>query len=266
MDPENNITGRALWHDMTLRLGWASLMRKGQAYEHQHNITDFALSLDGVEAKVPNPQSRPCQVKIQLKPYHREEWTEVLNILAREAVFEAALLNHEMPSLLEPGLLFKQISLYPKESSEWTLSCICQSGMPCEHIAAALYLLGEKCRLNPLLIFELRGLPPNLLMKKIRQTRYINHQTELNKISPATKTAVNPDETPLHEEKPKLTYTVPKKNAWLISSVQDPGFWKRDVSLERLLGSVYQEVSRKASIIAALGTSDTPSTDGDVEP
>ncbi len=264
MNTEHHSTGRALWSDMLLLLGWSSLAKRGQAYVNQHKITDFVLSMDGVEAKVPNPPLRPCRVKIELKHYLREQWIIVINILAQEAIFEAALLNHEMPSHLESSLFSKQIHLYPRESGEWSLNCTCQSGMACEHIAAVLYILGEKCRLNPLLIFELRGLSPDLLLKNIRQTRFMDHQSELNKISSAiTNSGAKPNENPQHEGKTNLTYTVPKKNAWLISSVQDPDFWKRDVSLDRLLGSVYQEVSDKAARIAS---ADVPAIDGDVEP
>lgn len=263
MKLELNTTGRVLWLDMILRLGWQSLIKRGQAYVNQYKLTDFNLSLDGVEAKVPNKFTRSCIVKIVLKHYLREEWSEILNTLAREALYEGALLNFEMPSQLERSLHSKQIYLYPKESRDWTLNCTCLSEMPCEHIAAVLYILGEKCKLNPLLIFELRGMSPNLFMKNIRQTRFKNHQTELIKISSVTKSSdVKQSGNSQHEGMRELTYTVPKKNAWLISTVQDPDFWKRDVSLDRLLSSVYQEVSQRAAKIVK---SDTPFIDGDKE-
>ena len=100
-------------------------------------------------------------------------------------------------------------------------------------------------------------------MNNIRQIRFANHQIELNSLSSAINHSAVKTKGSAHQERiAEFTFNVPKKNGWLISSVENPEFWKKDVSMERLLSSVYQEVSQKAARIAV---SLTQSINGDPE-
>jgi uncharacterized Zn finger protein len=73
-------------------------------------------------------------------------------------------LNGELPSELEQIVAETHFSLFPKEYGDLETDCSCPDWeVPCKHLAALFYLIGEELDRDPRLILRLRGLDPEKL-------------------------------------------------------------------------------------------------------
>jgi uncharacterized Zn finger protein len=78
--------------------------------------------------------------------------------MAEQAIFSATLLAGEMPQEIEEAFATAQVPLFPRSARDLSATCSCPDpAVPCKHIAAVYYLLGERFDSDPFLLFELRG-------------------------------------------------------------------------------------------------------------
>jgi uncharacterized Zn finger protein len=107
-------------------------------------------------------------VTIGVKPIPAAGWKKAITAMASEAVFTARLLNGEMPEDIEKAFTSAKLSLFPKSLRELDTDCSCPDwSNPCKHIAAVYYLLGEEFDRDPFLIFRLRGMEREGLLKAL---------------------------------------------------------------------------------------------------
>ena len=81
----------------------------------------------------------------------------MMKILNRPVII-SRLLNRELdPALLEIAESM-DLPLFPQSWKELEMKCSCPDwAVPCKHIAAVIYKLGQEIDNNPFLIFELHG-------------------------------------------------------------------------------------------------------------
>jgi uncharacterized Zn finger protein len=73
-----------------------------------------------------------------------------------------------MPQDIERFFQSAGLSLFPGKSKDLKTECSCPDwSNPCKHIAAVYYLLGEEFDRDPFLIFKLRGLSREELIKML---------------------------------------------------------------------------------------------------
>jgi uncharacterized Zn finger protein len=168
-------------------------LSRGRAYARKGQVLWIAIEKGKVKAKVQGSRPKPYDITIEVKTLSESDWTKVLDALGRQALFAAKLLAGEMPQDIEP--LFQEVglSLFPAKRGDLKTDCSCPDwSNPCKHIAAAYYLLGEEFDRDPFLIFTLRGLSRDGLMKRLRTTTPGGGRA---KISP---------ETPLRSHEPLI--------------------------------------------------------------
>ena len=72
----------------------------------------------------------------------------------------------QFPKALAEAFLTRENGLFP-DLNEIQLGCSCPDwAVMCKHVSATLYAVGAKLDLDPLLLFELRGIDTNTLIKK----------------------------------------------------------------------------------------------------
>jgi uncharacterized Zn finger protein len=85
-------------------------------------------------------------------------------------VFLARLLAGEMPADIERAFDRAGLSLFPSRIRELVTHCSCPDpSNPCKHIAAVYYLLGEEFDRDPFLIFRLRGMTREELLRVLEE-------------------------------------------------------------------------------------------------
>jgi uncharacterized Zn finger protein len=160
------------WIHVLESFGMGARLTRGRSYARQGQVVSIDIEPGIVNSKVQGSQTRPYKVKIQLKSLSDQEWEQVLDAMASQAIFAAKLLAGEMPSDIEDAFKAVHLSLFPTKVSDLVTDCSCPDwANPCKHIAAVYYLLAESFDEDPFLIFKLRGRSKEQIIQALRQKR-----------------------------------------------------------------------------------------------
>ncbi len=182
-----------------------------------------------------------------MKTLSKAKWGKLADILAKQAIYAAKLLAGEMPDDIEDAFAEAGLSLFPEKRSDLTTDCSCPDwANPCKHIAAVYYLLGEEFDRDPFLIFKLRGIEREKLVKLIAGS----------KDTPAASDAVveaTPEPLPAD---PEIFWNAPKGQEPPLGEVRIPSvaaalpkrlgkfpFWRSETNLTEILERIYRTAS-----------------------
>ena len=150
----------------TLQVG--GRLSRARSYARKGQVMDIAIEEGLVRARVQGSRPEPYDVAIRVAPLPPAAWKRLAGVLSGEAVFLAKLLAGEMPADIETAFAKAGLALFPEELAEWETSCSCPDwSNPCKHIAAVYYLLGEEFDRDPFLIFRLRGIMREELLRLV---------------------------------------------------------------------------------------------------
>jgi uncharacterized Zn finger protein len=148
--------------DIGARLG------RGRNYARSGQVLSIDIEKGNVKAKVQGSRPTPYRLSIEIKSITPANWEKLAKVLSHQAIFVAKLLAGEMPQDIERVFQSAGLSLFPEKSKDLKTECSCPDwSNPCKHIAAVYYLLGEEFDRDPFLIFKLRGLPREELIKML---------------------------------------------------------------------------------------------------
>jgi uncharacterized Zn finger protein len=151
-------------------------LERGRAYARKGQVMDLTIEEGLVRARVQGSRPKPYDVTIRVAPLSHTEWQRVAKVLAREVVFLARLLAGEMPADIERTFEKAKVSLFPTRMRELQTDCSCpDESNPCKHIAAVYYLLGEEFDRDPFLIFRLRGMTRDELLRVLEEMEAAAH-------------------------------------------------------------------------------------------
>jgi uncharacterized Zn finger protein len=143
-------------------------LSRGRSYARRGQVIEIAIEEGLVRARVQGSRPEPYEVTMRVTPLSRASWQKVARVLGGEAVFLAKLLAGEMPPDIEAAFAKAALSLFPSRLSELQTSCSCPDwSNPCKHIAAVYYLLGEEFDRDPFLVFKLRGITRDELLRMV---------------------------------------------------------------------------------------------------
>jgi uncharacterized Zn finger protein len=142
-------------------------LARGRSYARAGQVLDLEVSPGLVASRVQGSRPTPYRVKIKIGAYGAEEWTRIEEALAARALYRASLLAGEMPT--EIVEVFEELGL-PLFPSALDMTCSCPDwSVPCKHLSAVLYLLGEAFDDDPFLVLAWRGRPREALLAGLRQ-------------------------------------------------------------------------------------------------
>jgi len=136
---------------------------RGRSYIKNGFVFDLAIKEGFIHGTVCGSGNQLYQVIISIDPITDQRLVKQIdgNIESLED-----LANGKFPRTLEQTFLTSENGLFPK-MNEIQFSCTCpDSAYMCKHISAILYAVGAKLDLEPLLLFELRGVDTSALIKK----------------------------------------------------------------------------------------------------
>jgi uncharacterized Zn finger protein len=158
----------------SLQLG--GRLARGRAYARRGQVMDLSIEPGLVMARVQGSRAEPYAVTIRVKTLSADEWRRVAEVLTREVAFLARLLAGEMPPDIERAFEQARLSLFPTRIKDLATSCSCpDESNPCKHIAAVYYLLGEEFDRDPFLIFRLRGMTREELLRVLEEMEAAAH-------------------------------------------------------------------------------------------
>jgi uncharacterized Zn finger protein len=143
-------------------------MGRGRNYARSGQVLSIDIEKGTVKAKVQGSRPTPYRVAIEIQSITPANWGKLVKALSHQAIFVAKLLAGEMPQDIEKVFQRAGLSLFPEKSKDLKTECSCPDwSNPCKHIAAVYYLLGEEFDRDPFLIFKLRGLQREELIKML---------------------------------------------------------------------------------------------------
>lgn len=144
----------------------ASTWKKGAQYAEEGAVTTLVLTKEGqLHATVQDIGGRCYEQQLQCLSFTAEEQRVWVRRLVASPQWVAQLLNHQLPTPLLANAVLP--ALFPVETVAWNGACSCRHRVwPCRHLVAVLYALRTQIDQNPLVLFQLRGLP---LLERLQQ-------------------------------------------------------------------------------------------------
>ncbi|WP_285648160.1 SWIM zinc finger family protein [Actinomycetospora sp. NBRC 106375] len=154
------------------QLGVGGRLDRGKTYARAGQVVDLAIEPGAITATVQGSRDEPYRARIGLRPFADEAWDAVLDALAADSWFAAALLAGEVPDDLEDLLGRVGLSLFPQGSGELPMDCSCPDwSVPCKHLAAVAYLAAEEFDVDPFALLRWRGRDRATLLAALRDRR-----------------------------------------------------------------------------------------------
>jgi uncharacterized Zn finger protein len=144
-------------------------MQRGRSYARRGQVLNIRLEPGKVTADVQGSERKPYHVEIRLQTLSDADWQRLGKEFSSKALYGAKLLARQMPLQIEDAFSKLGLSLFPKRHEDLKTRCSCPDwSNPCKHIAAVYYLLAEEFDRDPFLIFKLRGMDEDDLMRWLK--------------------------------------------------------------------------------------------------
>jgi uncharacterized Zn finger protein len=252
-------------------------LARGRSYASSNRIKSWQLK-DGVMfAKIrgnTNPyygvyQEPTYETAISLKIIGNDDWESLIRQLGSRASFVSRLLLNEMPDNIETPFEALDLHLLPHNAKDFKTRCSCPDyENPCKHVAGLCYFLASQLDQDPFLLFELRGLSPHELLKKLKQTplgkalAQVREQEQVSAFTPVESYFTRPialdqpvacdykafwechKRLPEDRVNPATSHFIP---ALLIKKGGDfPDFWKQSMPFPVAMESAYEAIRKKS--------------------
>jgi uncharacterized Zn finger protein len=243
------------WIEVLESFGWDNRLQRGRRYARRGQVMNIDVLPGRIAARVQGSRRRPYSVRIEVRPLEPEQWEQVIDALAAQAIFSARLLSGEMPPDIEEVFRAAGVSLFPT-SYDVEMSCSCPDwAVPCKHIAAVYYLLAEEFDRDPFLLFALRGRTREQVTEALRDRRAAA-------IPPTEESTVEEMVEPLEETIPhfwelgkslqgfQVTIAPPQVETMLLKRLGPPAFSRRPEAFRGALALAYASVTDRALALA----------------
>lgn len=151
---------------------------QGLDYAKQGQTRRMSIEPGKILAAVQGRAERAYSVSLTLATYPEAQWQKVGETMAAQAAPAARLLAGELPPNIEEIFAPLGIKLVPTDPADITPVCTCghitTAGTPwCKHACCVVYLLADRLRAEPFLIFKLRGQLVDDVLEGLRQRRAV---------------------------------------------------------------------------------------------
>jgi len=243
---------------------------RGRSYARRGQVVSIAVAKGSVSAAVQGTRARPYDVAITVKSLSGPEWGKILKALSEQVIFAAKLLAGEMPHNIEDIFREQKIPLFPEKLKDLETNCSCPDwSNPCKHIAAVYYLLGEEFDRDPFLIFKLRGMDRDELVKGLGHVhgadtkKRTRPSARIEEPAAESKSALeqlpeDPDifwRSPVRDRTVDKEVSIPRLPAALVKRLGSFPLWRGREHFVETLEGVYS-VASSAGLNVYLGTRD----------
>jgi uncharacterized Zn finger protein len=160
------------WIEVLESFDIGARLTRGRSYARKGQVLSIDVAEGKVRSQVQGSMPDPYEITIAVALLSEKKREAVTAALAGQPLFAAKLLSGEMPQDIETVFQSAGTSLFPAALEDLETECSCPDwSNPCKHIAAVYYLLGEEFDRDPFLLFKLRGLDRDALMKRLGTVR-----------------------------------------------------------------------------------------------
>ncbi len=160
------------WMELINSYRFKKRLERAWGYAREGNVTSIRFEGRRVHARVQGTEEDPYKVKLWLDVLNDEDWSYVLEALTQKARWSAQLLAGIMPSDIERAFAASGRRLFPFKLQEVRSECSCpDKANPCKHISAIYFLMGDRFREDPFVLFQLRGRTRSKLLADLAEER-----------------------------------------------------------------------------------------------
>jgi uncharacterized Zn finger protein len=140
------------------------------------------LTIEGMlcEGIIQGRSDKPYKTELVLKQFSAHNQEQIIHAMADQMRYAAKLLAGELPSNIEDVFAPLDLRLFPTEPSDLSPTCSCPDWKEdepwCKHAVCLTALLAERLGSEPMLVFDLHGMPGQELIDGLRQKRAIGIQ------------------------------------------------------------------------------------------
>lgn len=170
------------WLGALEHIDYANRIPRGATYARKGAVKDVTIHKGDIHAQVQGSRPGAYRVIVSIPQFTEAERSRLMGELEKQAVIISKLLNRELdPALMEIANKLG-LQLFPSSWNDLKMACSCPDwAVPCKHIAAVIYKVGQEIDNNPFLVFSLHGVD---LLKELAQ-RGISLNTK-TMLSPAS--------------------------------------------------------------------------------
>ena len=252
-------------------------LSRGRTYARGKKVKQFEINEGMVTAQVRgsiNPYfgvyTEPLyKTTIEFQPLSEAKWAAAIALIASKASLISRLLLNEIPDNIEETFKQLDLTLLPSEPEDFEAVCSCPDwSNPCKHIAGVYYLVAAELDQDPFLLFELRGLSRDKLLKELAKSplgQALSAELQLEKQQPrpvasyyaALRTVPAAGDEALRafwqgEKRLPQTIEVPTQTPVAGIPVKKqgdfPAFWDRDNSFLAVMEALYAQVKNKGKL------------------
>tara|TARA_Y100001968_G_scaffold333671_1_gene398217 strand:- start:6135 stop:7019 length:885 start_codon:yes stop_codon:yes gene_type:complete len=160
------------WMELINSYRFKKRLERAWSYARAGNVTSIRFEGRRVHGRVQGTGEDPYKVKLWLDVLNDEDWLYVLEALAQKGRWSAQLLAGIMPTDIERAFAASGKRLFPFKLQEVRSECNCpDKANPCKHISAIYFLMGERFREDPFVLFQLRGRSRLKLLNDLAEQR-----------------------------------------------------------------------------------------------
>ncbi|NEQ52433.1 MAG: hypothetical protein F6K11_20200 [Leptolyngbya sp. SIO3F4] len=255
----------------------AGRLSRGRSYARGKKVKGFDISGNLITAQVRgsvNPYfgvyKEPLyHITIEFQPLSKAKWSAAVALMASKASVISRLLLNEIPDNIEDTFQQLNLNLLPGSRKDFKTSCSCPDwSNPCKHIAGVYYLVAAELDQDPFLLFELRGLSRQDLLKELAKSplgQALSAELQLGQAIPQSvssyytplETLNVPAKTDLREfwhgtkRLPQNMEVLPENSVSAIPIKKQgdfPAFWHRDNSFIEAMETFYEQIKARGQL------------------
>jgi len=162
----NTWWGKA-WIDALTNIDYnENRLPRGRTYANTGKVIHIEITNDTIIARVQGTRPSPYKIKINLIKFSENEKKAIFNILKNNIDIASELSMGKLPPSLLDIMNKNRVNLLPKKWEEINADCSCPDwANPCKHLAAVYYIIANEVDKNPFLLFNLKGITTDELIK-----------------------------------------------------------------------------------------------------
>ncbi len=256
----------------------AGRLSRGRSYARGSKVKSFEINNEAVTAQVRgsiNPyfgvHKEPLyKTVITFEPFTQGQWADAISLISSKAGLISRLLLNEMPDNIEETFQQLGLNLLPNSKKDFKTKCSCPDySNPCKHVAGVYYLVAAELDQSPFLLFSLRGLSREALLKELAKSplgKALSAELQLEPQAPeraeayytkpqtTTATDLEGDLRAFWQGSKALPQSIdmpvpPPVSGIMVKKQGDfPAFWHRDNSFIAAMEALYEQVKAKGQL------------------
>ncbi len=145
---------------------YSNRIARGRSYVRSGAVLDLKIGTGVVEALVQGSRAKPYEITIKINPLDKKIWDGIVASCANKIQNIESLASGKFPMEMADMFTSKGSGLFPSPK-EIHFDCSCPDWADmCKHVAAVLYAIGARFDEDPTLLFKLRDIDFEILLKK----------------------------------------------------------------------------------------------------